>query len=71
MTKIDLKNWTLWRATRMGLGITFAVAGGLTSDYILLAAGVFLIGHALINSCEVCDTGNCELPKKTTDGKFQ
>ncbi len=71
MRKIDLKNWTLWRATRMGLGITFAIAGGVTADYILLAAGVFLSGHALINSCEVCATGNCEVPKEPTHGKFQ
>lgn len=70
MRKIDLRNWTLWRATRMGLGITFGIAGAVTADYILLAAGVFLAAHSLINSCEACATGNCEVTKETNHGKF-
>ncbi|WP_317897878.1 hypothetical protein [Aurantibacillus circumpalustris] len=70
MKKINLKNWTLWRTTRLGLGIFFCITGGLKADYILMLGGVFLIIHALVNSCATCVTGNCEVPKETTNGKI-
>ena len=64
--KFDIKNWTLWRATRMILGMVFAVVGAMRLDYILAAAGVFLIFHAWINHCAACVDDSCEVPAKST-----
>ena len=58
-----LKNWTLWRVTRFVLALIFIVNGVIKSDYILIVGGVFLLAHALVNSCAVCASGNCETPK--------
>lgn len=70
MKKINLGTWNLWRSTRLILGILFLVAGFIQADYILAAAGVFLIVHAWINSCAACVTDTCETPKQTQHGKF-
>lgn len=59
-----LKNWTLWRVTRFILALIFIVNGVIKSDYILIAGGIFLLAHALVNSCAACASGNCETPKK-------
>lgn len=64
MKELLLKNWTLWRATRLVLAIIFIVNGILKADYILLTGGIFLFGHAILNACAACAGGNCEIPKK-------
>jgi hypothetical protein len=66
---IDLKarllsNWTLWRITRLVLSIVFIVSGIINLDYVLILAGVFLLGQAVFNTCVTCVTGNCEIPQK-------
>lgn len=40
----------------------------MKSDYFLLTGGVFLLLHALVNSCAACANGNCEIPKKKQNG---
>jgi hypothetical protein len=57
-------NWSLWRITRFVLSIIFIVNGAIKADYILILGGVFLLGHALVNSCAACASGNCEIPQK-------
>lgn len=59
-----LTNWTLWRIMRLVLSLVFIVQGILKTDYILLSAGLFLLIHALYNSCATCVSGNCEIPQK-------
>ena len=59
-----LTNWSLWRITRLVLSIVFIVNGIINWDYILLTSGVFLLGHALLNACLTCVSGNCEIPQK-------
>jgi len=59
-----LSNWNLWRIIRLVLSIVFIVSGIINLDYILLASGVFLLGHALLNACLTCVNGNCQIPKK-------
>lgn len=56
-------NWSLWRITRFVLSIIFIINGAMKTDYILLAGGVFLLIHALVNSCAACASGNCEIPQ--------
>lgn len=58
-----LTNWTLWRITRLVLSIIFIINGLIKADYILIAGGIFLLGHALVNSCAACAGGNCEIPQ--------
>jgi hypothetical protein len=60
-----LSNWNLWRITRLVLSIVFIVSGIINLDYILILAGVFLLGQAVINTCVTCVSGNCEIPQKT------
>lgn len=59
-----LTNWTLWRIARLVLSFIFIINGALKADYILLTGGVFLLIHALVNSCATCASGNCEIPQK-------
>ena len=59
-----LTNWTLWRITRFILSLIFIINGVIKVDYILILGGVFLLGHALVNSCATCEGGNCEIPQK-------
>lgn len=59
-----LTNWTLWRITRLVLSFIFIINGAIKADYILLTGGVFLLIHALVNSCATCASGNCEIPQK-------
>ncbi len=59
-----LSNWNLWRITRLVLSIVFIVSGIINLDYILLASGVFLLVHALLNACLTCVGDNCEISKK-------
>lgn len=59
-----LKNWDWWRITRAVLSVLFMVQGIIKGDYVLLAGGVFLMIHALLNVCAACATGNCEIPQK-------
>jgi hypothetical protein len=44
--------------------------GAIKLDYILIAAGVFLLIQALVNTCATCAAGNCEIPQKNEYGKF-
>jgi hypothetical protein len=60
-----LSNWNLWRITRLVLSIVFIVSGIINLDYILILAGVFLLGQAIINTCVTCVSGNCEIPQKS------
>ena len=59
-----LTNWTLWRITRFILSLIFIINGVIKVDYILILGGVFLLGHALVNSCAACAGRNCEIPQK-------
>lgn len=59
-----LSNWNLWRITRLILSILFIINGVINLDYILLASGIFLLGHALLNACLTCAGENCEIPQK-------
>lgn len=70
MRKTNLKNWNLWRVTRIALGLLFIVKGFLITDYSLMAAGIFLAVHALINYCQRCGSQVCELSKETNHGKI-
>ncbi|MDI1355820.1 MAG: hypothetical protein PSX36_12935 [bacterium] len=63
LNKFDPRNWTLWRATRMILGFVFGIMGIMRSDYVLAAAGVFLIVHAWINHCAACVDNDCKVPE--------
>ena len=59
-----LTNWTLWRITRLVMSFIFIINGALNADYILLTGGMFLLIHALVNSCATCASENCETPQK-------
>jgi hypothetical protein len=59
-----LTNWNLWRVIRLILSFIFVLQGILKEDYIVLAAGVFLLIHAILNSCVTCVTDNCKIPQK-------
>lgn len=59
-----LSHWSLWRITRLILSIVFIINGIINLDYILLASGIFLLGHALLNACLTCVGNNCEIPQK-------
>jgi hypothetical protein len=63
LKKIDLKNWGLWRVMRLVLGIIISITGIITLDFILIAAGIFLLVQAWINTCVSCVTGSCDIPK--------
>jgi hypothetical protein len=67
MKNLLLKNWTTWRITRMVLSILFIVVGSFRADYILLAGGIFLFIHAILNVCEACAANECEIPKKVNN----
>ena len=58
-------NWSLWRIIRLVLSILFIANGIVTIDYILIFAGVFLLGQAIFNTCVTCVSGNCEILQKT------
>jgi hypothetical protein len=58
-----LSNWNLWRVVRLVLSIVFIFNGIINLDYVLLASGVFILGHALLNACISCAGGNCEIPQ--------
>jgi hypothetical protein len=62
-----LSNWSLWRITRLVLSVIFIVNGIINLDFILLASGVFLLGHALLNACLTCVGTNCEIPQTRND----
>jgi len=66
-----LSNWSLWRITRLVLSIVFVVNGIINLDYILLASGVFLLGHALLNACLTCVGGNCEITQNKNHEQLQ
>lgn len=57
-------NWSLWRIIRLVLSILFIISGISSTDYILILAGVFLLGQAILNTCVTCASGNCEIPQK-------
>jgi len=59
-----LTNWSLWRIIRLVLSVLFIVNGIITLDYILILAGLFLLGQAVLNTCVTCVSGNCEIPQK-------
>lgn len=59
-----LTNWNLWRIIRLILSFIFVWQGILKVDYIVLAAGVFLLIHAIVNSCATCASENCKIPQK-------
>ena len=58
-------NWNLWRIIRLVLSVLFIISGIIAIDYILILAGVFLLGQAVLNTCVTCVSGNCEIPQKT------
>lgn len=58
-------NWSLWRIIRLVLSVLFIISGIVALDYILILAGVFLLGQAVLNTCVTCVSGNCEIPQKT------
>ena len=60
-----LYNWSLWRIIRLVLSVLFIISGIIAIDYILILAGVFLLGQAVINTCVTCVSGKCEIPQKT------
>jgi hypothetical protein len=60
-----LYNWSLWRIIRLVLSVLFIISGIIAIDYILILAGVFLLGQAVLNTCVTCVSGNCEIPQKT------
>lgn len=64
MKELLLKNWTLWRATRLILSLVFIINGIVKADTILLVGGSFLLMHAILNTCVSCAGGSCEIPKK-------
>jgi hypothetical protein len=68
MKKINWGSWNLWRATRLVLGLVFIGAGFYESDWILGAAGAFLLVHAYVNACAACQTGDCEIPQQRSNG---
>lgn len=68
MKKINWGSWNLWRTTRLILGLVFIGAGIVEADWVLAAAGAFLLVHAYINACAVCQTGECEIPQQKTNG---
>ena len=59
------KNWNLWRIARTVFAVTFMIAGLTTADYILFSGGLFLLVHALWNSCAVCVGDTCALPQNS------
>jgi hypothetical protein len=63
MKKVDLKNWGLWRVMRLVLGVIISITGIITLDFILMAAGHFLLVQAWLNTCVSCASGSCEIPK--------
>ncbi len=58
-------NWSLWRIIRLVLSVLFIISGIIAIDYILILAGVFLLGQAVFNTCVTCVSGNCEISQKT------
>jgi len=60
-----LSNWSLWRIIRLVLSVLFITSGIIAIDYILILAGAFLLGQAVLNTCVTCVSGNCEIPQKT------
>jgi hypothetical protein len=56
--------WSLWRIIRLVLSVVFIVSGIIALDYILILAGVFLLGQTVFNTCVSCVSGNCEIPQK-------
>lgn len=69
MKNLLLKNWTLWRITRMAFAILFIAVGLQRGDTYLALGGGFLFFHALLSRCEACVGGACDvsLDKKLTD----
>lgn len=68
--KLAIGQWNVWRITRLVLGIIFMTAGFFEADYILAAAGIFLIVHAWVNSCAACQTETCETNQSSNYGKL-
>lgn len=48
---------------RLVLGIIISITGIITLDFILIAAGIFLLVQAWINTYVSCVTGFCDIPK--------
>lgn len=57
-------HWSLWRIIRLVLSVLFIVNGIIVLDYILILAGLFLLGQAVLNTCVTCVSGNCGIPQK-------
>ncbi len=65
MKDLLLTNWTLWRITRLVFAFVFIVSGIFRYDPILILGGVFLLFHALLNTCGLCVGNSCDInPKK-------
>ena len=62
--KFNRGSWNLWRIKRLAVGLVSLGAGVYRKDWVLAAAGVFLMVHVYINACAACETGDCELPNK-------
>jgi hypothetical protein len=61
-------SWNLWRVTRLLAGLASLIVGILERDWVLSAAGVFLMVHVYVNACAACQTGNCEMPINKQNG---
>ncbi|MCC6373138.1 MAG: hypothetical protein IT236_19190 [Bacteroidia bacterium] len=61
MKNLLLKNWTLWRTTRLAFAILFIVVGLQRGDTFLALGGVFLFFHAILNRCAACVGNSCDV----------
>ena len=66
-----LSNWDLWRITRLVLSCIFIVSGIINLDYVLILAGVFLLGQSIINTCVTCVGSNCKIPQTKKNEQLQ
>lgn len=61
MKDLLLHNWNLWRIVRLVAGLFFSYTGFVERDWMLGAAGIFLIVHAVLNLCVTCAGGSCRI----------
>lgn len=60
--------WNIWRILRALLAAAFIASAYAQSDWLIMAAGGFLLSQALLNfGC--CGIGGCDVPapRKKTD----
>jgi hypothetical protein len=57
MKALLLKGWTAWRLIRLVLGLLFTVVGIYRAEYVLSAAGAYLVFMSVFN--QGCAGGTC------------